>query len=128
MSWVIDGCGVRVFHGGDTQWHADLVNVGRAYGPFDAAFLPINGARQQSGRFVDQGIPAVLAPSQAVAAAQLLRARMIVPIHFGGSDPPNYVEVPDPLGELRRAARSAHIAVRLLHTGESFYLQRTTEH
>jgi L-ascorbate metabolism protein UlaG (beta-lactamase superfamily) len=124
VSWVIDGRGVRVFHGGDTQWHADLVNVGRAYGPFDAAFLPINGAREQSGRFVDQGIPAVLTPSQAVAAAQLLRAKMIVPIHFGGSDPPSYVEVPDPLGELQRAASGAKIAVRILRTGESLHLQK----
>jgi L-ascorbate metabolism protein UlaG (beta-lactamase superfamily) len=118
-SWVIDGRGVRLFHGGDTQWHADLVDVGRAYGPFDVAFLPINGARQRDGRFIDQGIPAVLTPSQAVAAAQLLRAKMIVPIHFGGSDPPNYVEVPNPLGELRREASKAKIPIRVLRTGES---------
>jgi len=115
--------GVRLFHGGDTQWHADLVNVGRAYGPFDVAFLPINGASQQSGRFVYQGIPAVLTPSQAVAAAQLLRAKMIVPIHFGGSDPPNYVEVPDPLGQLQIAAKSANIPVRVMGTGDSEAIQ-----
>jgi L-ascorbate metabolism protein UlaG (beta-lactamase superfamily) len=122
-SWVIDARGVRLFHGGDTQWHADLVDVGRAYGPFDVAFLPINGARQREGRFIDQGIPAVLTPSQAVAAAQLLRAKLIVPIHFGGSDPPNYVEVPDPLGELRREAEKAKMPIRVLHTGESFRME-----
>jgi len=125
VSWVIDGGGVRIFHGGDTQWHADLVNVGRAYGPFDVAFLPINGASQQVGRYVYQGIPAVLTPSQAVAAAQLLRAKVIVPIHFGGSDPPTYVEVPDPLGELQRTAKSAGISVRVMGTGDSFHVDRT---
>ena len=126
VSWVIDGGGVRIFHGGDTQWHADLVNVGRAYGPFDVAFLPINGASQQSGRFVYQGIPAVLTPSQAVAAAQLLRAKAIVPIHFGGSDPPNYIEVADPLGGLLGAAKSANIPVRVLGTGDSIHVDRAT--
>jgi L-ascorbate metabolism protein UlaG (beta-lactamase superfamily) len=123
VSWVIDGGGVRLFHGGDTQWHADLVDVGRAYGPFDVAFLPINGARQRDGRFIDQGIPAVLTPSQAVAAAQLLRAKLIVPIHFGNPDPPDYVEVPDPLGEFRREASKAKIPIRVLSTGESFHVE-----
>ena len=123
VSWVIDGRGVRLFHGGDTQWHGDLVDVARAYGPFDVAFLPINGARQQVGRYVDQGIPAVLTPSQAVAAAQLLHARMIVPIHFGNPDPPTYVEIADPLGEFQREASRAKIPVRVLLTGESFRVE-----
>jgi L-ascorbate metabolism protein UlaG (beta-lactamase superfamily) len=127
VSWVIDGGGVRLFHGGDTQWHADLVDVGRAYGPFDVAFLPINGARQRDGRFIDQGIPAVLTPPQAVAAAQLLRAKMVVPIHFGNPDPPNYVEVPDPLGEFRREAAKANIPIRVLRTGESLRLERHSD-
>jgi L-ascorbate metabolism protein UlaG (beta-lactamase superfamily) len=127
VSWVIDGGGVRLFHGGDTQWHADLVDVGRAYGPFDVALLPINGARQRLGRFIDQGIPAVLTPAQAVAAAQLLRARLIVPIHFGDPNPPTYVEVPDPLGEFRREASNAAIPIRVLNTGESFHVEGRVE-
>ena len=114
---------MRLFHGGDTQWHGDLVDVARAYGPFDVAFLPINGARQQVGRYVDQGIPAVLTPSQAVAAAQLLRAKMIVPIHFGNPDPPTYVEVADPLGEFQREASKVKMPVRVLRTGESFHVE-----
>jgi hypothetical protein len=47
-----------------------------------------------------------------------------VPIHFGGADPPNYVEFPDPLGELQHAASSANIPVRVLQTGDSFRLER----
>jgi L-ascorbate metabolism protein UlaG (beta-lactamase superfamily) len=125
-SWVIDGRGVRLFHGGDTQWHGRFADIGRAYGPFEVAFLPINGARQNDGRFVDKGIPAVLTPQQAVAAAQELRARMIVPIHFGGSDPPNYVEVAHPLGDLKSAAVRAGLPVRVLQTGDSFHLEKAT--
>jgi L-ascorbate metabolism protein UlaG (beta-lactamase superfamily) len=125
-SWVIDGLGVRMFHGGDTQWHGRFADIGRAYGPFEAAFLPINGARQNDGRFVDKGIPAVLTPQQAVAAAQELRAGMVVPIHFGGSDPPRYVETPHPLSELQKAAADAKLMVRVLRTGESLHLEKAT--
>jgi L-ascorbate metabolism protein UlaG (beta-lactamase superfamily) len=99
----------------------------RAYGPFDAAFLPINGARQRDGRFIDQGIPAVLTPSQAVAAAHLLRAKLIVPIHFGNPDPPDYVEVPDPLGELRREASKVKMPIRVMAAGESFHVKGNSD-
>lgn len=118
-SWVIDGGGVRLFHGGDTQWHGQFADIGRAYGPFDAAFLPINGARQQVGRFTDEGVPAVLTPEQAAHAAKSLRARTIVPIHYGDPDPPKYVEVDDALARLRRAAQDLGIPLRPLATGET---------
>jgi len=126
-SWVIDVQRVRMFHAGDTQWHGRFTDIGRAYGPFEVAFLPINGARQNDGRFVDKGIPAVLTPEQAVAAAQELKAGVVVPIHFGGSDPPNYVETPHPLSDFQRAATSAQLRVRVLKTGESFHLEEATD-
>jgi L-ascorbate metabolism protein UlaG (beta-lactamase superfamily) len=65
-----------------------------------------------------------MTPSQAVAAAQLLRAKVIVPIHFGGSDPPNYIEVPDPLGDLQRTSKGANIPVRVMRTGDSFRVEK----
>lgn len=34
-----------------------------------------------------------MTPSRAAAAALLLRAETLVPIHFGYDEPPNYVEV-----------------------------------
>lgn len=125
-SWVIDAKGIRVFHGGDTQWHGRFGDIGRAYGPFEIAFLPINGARQNDGRFVDKGIPAVLTPEQAVAATQELRAGMVVPIHFGRADPPGYMETPHPLSDLRIAAAAANLPVRVLQTGDSLHLQKST--
>ncbi len=118
-SWVIDAGGIRIFHGGDTQWHGHFADFGRAYGPFDAAFLPINGARQQDGRFSDLGIPAVLTPEQAAAAAKLLRSKVIVPIHFGNPDPPSYVEVRDAVAALETAAKRMNVAVQTMDIGQS---------
>jgi L-ascorbate metabolism protein UlaG (beta-lactamase superfamily) len=113
-----------VFRGCDTQWHGRFADIGRAYGPFDAVFLPINGARQQDGRFSDLGFPAVLTPSQAAAAAKLLRAELVVPIHYGGADPPTYIEVADPVGDLRRAAETLQMPVRILAVGDSIEVRR----
>ncbi len=115
VSWVVTDGSRRFLHGGDTLWHGQWENIGRQYGPFDAAFLPINGARVPRGTVESV---AVQTPLQAVDAAELLRAEVIVPIHYGLSDPPNYVEVEDPLGSLRSIAGRRNQAVRHLRPGE----------
>lgn len=104
VSWVVRGGGRRIIHCGDTLWHGAWWHIGRALGPFDAAFLPINGARFSWRKPVSE-IPAVLTPEQAVAAAQVLGARVIVPIHYGVEGAEGYAEAPDPQTHLLDAAR-----------------------
>ncbi|MGP1281611.1 MAG: MBL fold metallo-hydrolase [Parasphingopyxis sp.] len=118
VSWVIECNSRRLIHCGDTLWHGRFWDIGQAYGPFDWAFLPINGAQQQLGRFEMLGVPGVLTPEQAVAAARALRAETIVPIHYGGSAPPVYVEEADAESRLGSAARDAGISVRIMAAGE----------
>jgi L-ascorbate metabolism protein UlaG (beta-lactamase superfamily) len=69
-----------------------------------------------------QETPAVLTPSQAVDAAISLRARQIVPIHFGLNDPPYYVEVTKPLATLKRNARRRDVKMRHMVPGERWQL------
>ncbi len=111
VSWVVSAGGRRIFHGGDTLWHGHWWRIGRQFGPFDAAFLPINGARFGWRKPVS-GQPGVLTPEQAVAAADILGARRLVPIHYGisGMDD-EYLEVDDPMGRLRTAARGKSMAI-----------------
>jgi len=104
VSWVVSAAGRRIFHGGDTMMHGSWWRIGRQFGPFDAAFLPVNGARF-SWRQPASDAPAVLTPTQAMLAATILGARRIVPIHYGLRDVDGYSEVRDPLAELRAAAR-----------------------
>ena len=104
VSWVIDGGGRRVFHAGDTQVHGQFWNIGRAYGPFDVVFLPINGFRQTMGRTTRVPAAMSLTPEQAVEVAQVLGARRVVPIHDGGGGP-GYAEVPDAVGAFSRRQR-----------------------
>ncbi|NUO76578.1 MAG: MBL fold metallo-hydrolase [Lysobacter sp.] len=117
VSWVVSAGGRRIFHGGDTLWHGYWWRIGRQFGPFDAAFLPVNGARFGWRKPVS-GQPGVLTPEQAVAAATILGARRVVPIHYGVSGPEEYVEVDDPIGRLRAAARGRELRIHALAPGE----------
>ncbi|WP_342315369.1 MBL fold metallo-hydrolase [Lysobacter sp. FW306-1B-D06B] len=117
VSWVVSAGGRRIFHGGDTLWHGHWWRIGRQFGPFDAAFLPINGARFGWRKPVS-GQPGVLTPEQAVAAAEILGARRLVPIHYGISGMQEYVEVDDPLGRLHQAARAKSVAIHPIAPGE----------
>ncbi len=121
-SWALRCGDTKIIHCGDTLWHGEFWDVGRALGPFELAFLPINGARQTVGRFADLGVPGVLTPDQAVAAAIALRARVVVPIHYGSPDPPHYVETERNLDRFRSEARRRAIDVRVLDPGESITL------
>lgn len=91
VSWVVDGGRRRVIHCGDTLWHGNWWRIGRQLGPFDAAFLPINGARFR-WRQPAAEVASVMAPEQAVAAAVVLGAKRIVPIHYGVSGAEGYQE------------------------------------
>jgi len=121
FSWIVDGAGKRVIHCGDTLWHGAWWDIARAYGPFDAAFVPINGARQLSGRFVDAGQPMMMTPEQAASAASVLRARLAIPIHYGGGSA-EYIEEPDAEQRFVRAAAARGVAIRIMTPGETFTL------
>lgn len=116
VSWVVSAGGRRIFHGGDTQWHGNWWRIGRQLGPFDAAFLPINGARF-GWREPASGQPGVLTPEQAVAAAVILGARVLVPIHYGVSGMDKYVEVDDPLGRVRQGAGERDVPLQIMEPG-----------
>jgi L-ascorbate metabolism protein UlaG (beta-lactamase superfamily) len=112
VSWIVSAGEKRIIHAGDTLWHGQWSMIGAQYGPFDVAFLPINGAIV-SGNPMSE-ISAVMTPVQAVDAAVLLRARTLVPIHFGLNDPPDYVEIENALEKTlahakRRGVRAVHL-------------------
>jgi L-ascorbate metabolism protein UlaG (beta-lactamase superfamily) len=55
---------------------------------------------------------------QAVAAAVVLGARLLVPIHSGVVGAEGYSELPNPEIELLRAARRRSVAVEIARPGE----------
>jgi L-ascorbate metabolism protein UlaG (beta-lactamase superfamily) len=117
ISWVVYAGGMRIIHCGDTLWHGAWWRIGRQFGPFDAAFLPINGARFE-WRKPWSDVPAVMTPEQAVAAAVVLGARLVVPIHYGVVGAEGYREFPDPEAALVEAAGKRNVAVEIARPGE----------
>lgn len=94
VSWVIKAGGKTFFHGGDTIWHGSFHKISSAFGPFDAVFLPINGVDVLQLK-PNSHIPATLTPQHAAAVAHVLRAKLVVPIHYGITNPGVYEEFPE---------------------------------
>lgn len=117
VSWVVTGGGKRFIHCGDTVWHGAWWKIAKHYGPFDAAFMPINGF---TPGWVDprSDIPASLTPEQAVAAAVVLGAKSVTPIHFGFTDEGMYEEYPDALNTFLSTAKMRDIRVQLVDPGD----------
>lgn len=115
VSWIVSGGGRRIIHCGDTLWHGHWWKIA-CFGPFDAAFLPINGARFGWRKPVS-GLPAVMSPEQAAAAAEVIGARLIVPIHYGMLPSSDYTEAEHPAHGLVAAASARHVDVEFVRSG-----------
>lgn len=123
LNWVVAAEGQRIFHGGDTMFHGYWWSIARL-GPFDAAFLPINGAVVALPHLRPASpLPAVLTPDQAAVAAAILQAQQVIPIHYGIHRPPYYVEVDDPATAFQAAAKEHAVTARILSPGESAQLR-----
>ncbi|WP_134684282.1 MBL fold metallo-hydrolase [Brevibacillus migulae] len=106
IGWIVEWAGRKVIHCGDTLWHGYWWKFAQTYGPFDAAFLPVNGAVLELPGMLPSSQPICLTPEQAVSAAAILEAGMLVPIHYGAIHyPPVYNETPDIVKRLEAAAK-----------------------
>ena len=116
VSWLVSVDGKKYLHGGDSIWHGRWRRWAAAYGPFEAVFLPINGARQADEPASE--IPMSLTPREAVDASILLGAKQLVPIHYGFHVEGSYEEVPEPLEETRREAERRGVKLTVLKPGD----------
>ncbi|ONI79808.1 metal-dependent hydrolase [Actinosynnema sp. ALI-1.44] len=119
LNWVVQADGQRVFHGGDTMFHGYWWLIARRFSPFDAVFLPANGAVVDAPHLQPPSpLPAAMDPVQSAAAAAILDARYAVPMHYEPEQPDKiagYVEITDPETEFRTHAGKR---ARVLTVGE----------
>jgi L-ascorbate metabolism protein UlaG (beta-lactamase superfamily) len=111
VGWVIAGGGHRIVAYGDTIFHGSWWLAKMRHGPFDAAFLPVNGAVVDlPHRQPPSPLNASMNPEQAAVAADLLEAEIAVPIHYDTLyKPPIYTQVDDPGGAFETASARARI-------------------
>ena len=117
VAWVVAGGGKKIIHCGDTMWHGWFWKIGKQHGPFDIAFLPINGAKF-GGRLPASELPAVMTPEQAVAAGIVLGAKLAVPIHYGVSGADTYEEQANAEGTFLEIAKKRKLPVEIVKPGE----------
>jgi L-ascorbate metabolism protein UlaG (beta-lactamase superfamily) len=124
LSWLVEADGQRVLHLGDTIFHGYWWRMGRAGGPFDLVLAPINGASVDFPHLQPPSpLAAAMEPEQAAIAGELLRARTVVPIHYGGyAVDPWYRPVDEPLARFEAAAAERSYETRVLDPGESLEL------
>jgi len=124
LSWIVECGGRRIIHAGDTLFHGYWWRIANKFGPFDIAFLPINGPVVDFPLLQPAStIEAVMTPEQAATAANILKARSVVPIHYGSlHKPPMYIETPHPTDSLREYSGNFGIPVMVHEPGEWFDL------
>ncbi len=123
VAWIVEGGGTKLIHCGDTLWHGYWWKIAKAYGPFDAACLPVNAAVLELPGMTPSGQPITLSPEQAVSAATLLGAKSLVPIHYVAiHTPPIYTETPDIINRLTKAVVELELNLAILNTKETLTL------
>lgn len=118
-SWIVSTDDTTIFHAGDSLFHGYWWQIAKTAPLIDVAFFPINGAIINIPGVEPTGLNGVMTAEQAVIAARLLKAKVVVPIHYEEfNHPPIYN--PDPHAEstfLRLAAREK-VTARIVPRGE----------
>jgi L-ascorbate metabolism protein UlaG (beta-lactamase superfamily) len=127
VAWLVEADGARVLHLGDTTWHGYWWRMARRHGPLDVVLVPVNGAvvnfphRRPASPF-----PAALTPESAAIAAELLGARLAIPIHAEGYEIDGvYEPVRGAAEQFASAAAERDLPVRILDVGETIAVDFT---
>jgi L-ascorbate metabolism protein UlaG (beta-lactamase superfamily) len=124
ISWLVEAKGRRVLHLGDTIFHGYWWRMARRHGPFDLVFAPVNGPVLDFPHLQPpSALAAAMEPEHAALAGDLLGARTVVPMHYGGYGiDPWYRPIDDAAGRFRAAAAGRSYAARVLNPGDSLEL------
>jgi L-ascorbate metabolism protein UlaG (beta-lactamase superfamily) len=124
VAWIVSAGGRTIIHCGDTLWHGYWWKIKQEHGPFDAAFLPVNGPLVEFPHLQPPSRqPIVMSPEQAVSAAMVLEATYMVPIHYElVNNPPIYSPARDIKERVDQSAQEHHVTVKWLDAKETLTL------
>jgi L-ascorbate metabolism protein UlaG (beta-lactamase superfamily) len=128
VAWLVTAEGLSVLHLGDTMFHGYWWRIARRHGPFDVVLVPVNGAVLGfPHRRPSSPLPGALDPEQAALAAEILGARLAIPIHADGYEIDGIYE--PVAGAAERFAASAAergVSARILDVGETIDVGATS--
>ncbi|GEJ56592.1 MBL fold metallo-hydrolase [Anaeromyxobacter diazotrophicus] len=101
----------RVYYSGDTGFFPGFADIGRRLGPFDLAMI-------EAGAYGRSWPDWHLGPEQAVRAAELVRAKVLLPVHWALFNLA-YHGWTEPAERVLAAARGAELRVTLPRPGQS---------
>lgn len=117
-SWVIRTDDVRLYFSGDTGYGEHFTQIGKKYGPFDLAMM-------ECGQY-DLRWPNVhMQPEQTADAAHDLRARRMLPMHWGAFQLA-FHDWTDSVERVLTAAAKHGTEVATPQLGETFVVKATT--
>jgi L-ascorbate metabolism protein UlaG (beta-lactamase superfamily) len=125
LSWIIMCGNRRIIHAGDTLFHGLWWRIAHKYSPFDVAFLPINAPVVSFPHLQPTStVEAVMSPEEAAVAANILRAKLVVPIHYRSlHKPPMYAETDHAPERLQKALSGLDATAKIMQAGEWFWLE-----
>lgn len=103
-----------IFIGGDSGYDTHFKEVGERFGPFDIAFL-------ESGQYNKLWPYIHLVPEEAVSAAKDLKAKLLMPVHWG-KFALAFHDWDEPIIRVKKEARVQEINVATPLIGEAFHL------
>ncbi len=79
LQYIIEACGVRIHHAGDTLRYEGMLGILQAFGPFDVELLPIHG---RDGTRYRRDCIGNMTYQEAADLAGELSPRMVIPGHW----------------------------------------------
>lgn len=123
-SFMLEGAEKTIYFGGDTAWGPHFEEIAEMFPKIDAALLPIGAYKPEH-----VASKAHISPAAAVKAADVLKARTLIPMHYG-TYPLGREAASDPIRDLERirAAKTAACRIKPLKIGEVFFpTDKTTD-
>lgn len=114
-SWVIESQEQKIFFSGDSGYGSHFKTIGEKYGPFDLGLI-------ECGQYDELWPDVHMMPEQAVTAAQDIKAKKILPIHWASFTLANHSWT-DPIERVTSAAMKNQLPITTPQIGETVDLK-----
>ena len=113
-SWILQSDSANIYFSGDGGYGEHFKEIGEKYGPFDVGLM-------ECGQYNEQWKDVHMMPEESVVAAQDVKAKLIMPIHWGAFALATHSWT-DPVERIVAAAQKMNVPVATPRIGEQIEL------